>query len=59
MKKYKYILRVKAYYLYEIEADSEREAMDIFKEDNSIDVSKIIMEDYDKAHCLTREKNKK
>ncbi len=52
------MLRVKAYYLYEIKADSEREAMDILKEDNSMDVSKIIMEDYDKAHCLTREKNK-
>ncbi len=52
------MLRVKAYYLYEIKADSEREAMDILKEDNSIDVSKIIMEDYDEAHCLTREKNK-
>jgi hypothetical protein len=58
MKKYKYMLRVKAYYLYEIEANSEREAKDILEKDNSIDVSKIIIENYDKAHCLSKEKNK-
>jgi len=59
MKKYKYALRVKAFFLYTIEADSEKEAREILDRDGGIEIDgKLITEGYDKAHCFAREKNK-
>tara|TARA_R110002020_G_C15974987_1_gene747903 strand:- start:157 stop:342 length:186 start_codon:yes stop_codon:yes gene_type:complete len=59
-KKYIYTLRVKAWFLYKIEANNEKEAKEILEKDGGIDIDgKLITEKYEDAWVLASEKNNK
>jgi|TARA_R100000008_G_C3584841_1_gene171358 hypothetical protein len=57
-KKQIYTFRVKAFFLYEIRANNEKEAREILEKDGGINIDgKLITESYEDAHLLGSEKN--
>ena len=54
-----YTLRVKAWFLYSISANTEKEARKILEEQGGIDIEgKLITEDYKNASLLAKEKSR-